>query len=184
MEKGKWMFPEGFKVKRINKHLYTWVGTFLFGAIGVDRFMRGQIVFGILKILSVLVFGIGGVWVLIDWFIALSKLGEYEDDFIFVNKKWCGFTGYGKTTIRGDYGYYKDYEGDLVNGKPHGKGKFIDSNGDVYEGEFVNGKEHGKGKVIFSDGRCYEGDFADGKFHGKGKMTYPNGEVEENEFVG
>jgi TM2 domain-containing membrane protein YozV len=71
--------------KRINKHVYTWVGTFLFGGIGVDRFMRGQIGLGILKLITV---GLGGIWALIDWIIALTKLGKYEDDFIFVDKKW------------------------------------------------------------------------------------------------
>ncbi|MDR0456951.1 MAG: TM2 domain-containing protein [Treponema sp.] len=71
--------------KRINKHVFTWVGTFLFGGIGVDRFMRGQIGLGILKLLTV---GLGGVWSLIDWIIALTKLGKYDQDFIFVDKKW------------------------------------------------------------------------------------------------
>ena len=71
--------------KRINKHVFTWIGTFLFGYLGVDRFMRGQIGFGILK----LVFDIFGIWSLIDWIIALSKLGQYKDDFVFVNGKWA-----------------------------------------------------------------------------------------------
>jgi TM2 domain-containing membrane protein YozV len=71
--------------KRINKHVFTWVGTFLFGGIGVDRFMRGQIGLGILKLITV---GLGGIWALIDWIIALTKLGQYDQDFIFVDKKW------------------------------------------------------------------------------------------------
>jgi len=70
---------------RINKHVYTWVGTFLFGGIGVDRFMRGQIGLGILKLITV---GLGGIWSLIDWIIALTKLCQYDQDFIFVDKKW------------------------------------------------------------------------------------------------
>lgn len=71
--------------KRIDKHVYTWVGTFLFGGIGVDRFMRGQTGLGILKLLTV---GGGGVWALIDWIVALGKLGQYEKDFVFIDKKW------------------------------------------------------------------------------------------------
>jgi len=67
-------------LKRINKHVYTWVGSFLFGALGVDRFMRGQIGLGLLKLVTL---GLCGLWVLIDWFIALSKLGKYEKDFVF-----------------------------------------------------------------------------------------------------
>ena len=70
--------------KRINKHVFTWVGCFLFGYLGVDRFMRGQIGFGILKI-----FDITGLWTMIDWIIALTKLGSYDKDFTFNNGNWA-----------------------------------------------------------------------------------------------
>ncbi len=56
--------------KSINKHVFVWVGTFLFGSIGVDRFMRGQVGLGILKLITV---GCAGLWTLIDWIIALVK---------------------------------------------------------------------------------------------------------------
>ena len=72
--------------KRIDKHVFTWVGTFLFGGFGVDRFMRGQVGFRILKLITV---GGTGIWALIDWIIALTKLGDYEKYFVFVNKKWA-----------------------------------------------------------------------------------------------
>lgn len=71
--------------KRINKHVFTWVGTFLFGSIGVDRFMRGQVGLGILKIVTL---GGMGVWSLVDWIVALTKLSNYEEDFVFVGGKW------------------------------------------------------------------------------------------------
>jgi len=71
--------------KRISKHVFTWVGTFLFGSIGVDRFMRGQVGLGILKIITM---GGVGVWSLVDWIVALTKLGQYGDDFVFLNGKW------------------------------------------------------------------------------------------------
>jgi len=97
--------------KRINKHVYTWVGAFIFGEIGVDRFMRGQIGIGILKLIlcglcvgvaslvTVLTAGLGfalfGVfmapiylWWFIDWIIALTKLGKYKEDFVFADGKW------------------------------------------------------------------------------------------------
>ena len=74
------------KEKRINKHIYTWVGTFLFGLFGVDRFMRGQIGLGILKFILNVMFA--GVWLLIDWIIALTKLSKYGKDFVFVDTEW------------------------------------------------------------------------------------------------
>ena len=71
---------------RINKVVFTWVGTFLFGGIGVDRFMRGQIGLGILKLLTV---GLGGIWTLIDWIDALTKYSKYEEEFIFIDGDWA-----------------------------------------------------------------------------------------------
>ena len=75
--------------KKVNKNVFVWVGTFLFGGLGVDRFMRGQIGLGIVKLLTV---GGCGVWVLIDWIIALSKAygAAYKDsdEITFVGGKY------------------------------------------------------------------------------------------------
>lgn len=78
------------KEKRINKHVFVWVGTFLFGGLGVDRFMRGQIGLGILKLITL---GLLGVWSLIDWIVALTKaygstaFGN-DDEVVFINGKY------------------------------------------------------------------------------------------------
>ena len=71
--------------KQIDKQVFTWVGTFLFGAIGVDRFMRGQVGLGILKIITI---GGFGIWSLFDWIIALTKFDKYDKLFAFRNGQW------------------------------------------------------------------------------------------------
>lgn len=67
--------------KSVNKHVFVWVGNFLFGGFGVDRFMRGQTGLGIFKLLLTffgwIPFGLGTiavwVWVMIDWIISMVK---------------------------------------------------------------------------------------------------------------
>ena len=69
--------PDGSK--SINKHLFVWIGTFVLGNLGFDRFMRGQIGMGLCKLFfSWVTFGL---WVLIDWLIAMSKAygSAYKD---------------------------------------------------------------------------------------------------------
>ena len=51
--------------------MFVWVCNFLFGGLGVDRFIRGQIGLGICKLL----FGwlTLGIWPLVDWIISIVK---------------------------------------------------------------------------------------------------------------
>lgn len=76
--------------KRINKHFFVWVGTFLFGELGVDRFLRGQIGLGVFKLLTA---GGLGIWALADFIIALVKVygGDFSqsDDVIFFNGQYA-----------------------------------------------------------------------------------------------
>ncbi len=51
-----------------------------------------------------------------------------------------------------------------------------------YEGEMVNGKKQGKGKYTFSNGATYEGDWSDDCPHGKGKYTYENGDIYDGDW--
>lgn len=64
----------------INKHVFVWVGNFLFGGFGVDRFMRGQVGLGIFKLLLctigwvTIIGGFAGyIWVLVDWINSMIK---------------------------------------------------------------------------------------------------------------
>ncbi len=72
--------------KRFNKHVFVWVFTWLLGALGIDRFMRGQVLFGILKLITV---GGCGIWALVDWIIAMvkaygSSFGS-EEELVFID---------------------------------------------------------------------------------------------------
>ncbi len=67
-------------VRQINKHIFVWIGTFMFGGFGVDRFMRGQTGLGILKLLLctigwiTIVGGFAGwIWCLVDWITGMTK---------------------------------------------------------------------------------------------------------------
>jgi len=76
--------------RRVNKHIFVWVCNFLFGTLGVDRFIRGQIGLGIIKLLTG---GAIGVWVLVDFIISLvkcygAKFGSLED-VVFINGKYA-----------------------------------------------------------------------------------------------
>lgn len=47
----------------------------------------------------------------------------------------------------------------------------------VYDGEFVNGKRHGKGKYKWADGAEYDGDWKDGNMDGKGRKKWADGNM-------
>jgi len=61
-------------VKELNWTL-TLILSILFGSLGVDRFMMGQIGLGILKLIT---FGGLGIWWLIDWILIATK-HEFKD---------------------------------------------------------------------------------------------------------
>lgn len=75
--------------RSINKHVFVWIGTFMFGGFGVDRFMRGQIGLGVFKLLLCTIGWItvvggfaGWIWSLIDWINGIIKAygGAYGAD--------------------------------------------------------------------------------------------------------
>ena len=72
------------------------------------------------------------------------------------------------------------YEGELVNDKRDGKGRYFERGPKgkycSYNGDRVNDKYEGKGKLYNQYGELmYEGDFEKGKAEGKGKYYYESG---------
>ena len=81
-----------------------------------------------------------------------------------------------------DLGAY-EYEGGVVNGKRHGKGKIKWQESGSYEGYFVNDLRTGIGTRVWSDGTYYEGEFLEDFVTGKGKKIFPDGFIMEGEFL-
>ena len=73
------------------------------------------------------------------------------------------------------------YEGDLIDGKCGGKGKFIFESGDYFLGGFKNGLREGKGIQYYKNKKYqYEGMWKEDKRNGSGKYYYENGDY----FIG
>jgi serine/threonine protein kinase len=69
-----------------------------------------------------------------------------------------------------------DYVGEVLNGKPHGRGTATFKNGIKYVGDFKNGMRDGQGTLTYTNGTKFVGAFRDDKITGKGTMSYANGE--------
>ena len=73
------------------------------------------------------------------------------------------------------------YEGELIDGKCDGKGKYIFETGDYYVGLFKNGLREGKGIQYYKNNKIqYEGMWKEDKRNGSGKYYYEN----EDYFIG
>ena len=74
------------------------------------------------------------------------------------------------------------YTGDWRDGRKHGQGTYIWANGHRYAGEFRNDRRTGQGTYTWPDGGRYQGQFLNGKLHGRGTRTWANGERYEGEY--
>ena len=67
------------------------------------------------------------------------------------------------------------YIGDWLEGKAHGKGKYMDPSGNQFIGSYVNDEKHGYGIDIFKNGDRYEGFFVRDERSGFGIYSFKNG---------
>jgi hypothetical protein len=72
------------------------------------------------------------------------------------------------------------YEGQVVDGKPHGKGITLLENGDRYEGEFKKGFADGSGHYYGADGHDAKGQWENGLHHGFNIVRNKDGRYEGN----
>ncbi|MDQ6421704.1 stalk domain-containing protein [Paenibacillus sp. LHD-117] len=91
------------------------------------------------------------------------------------------------TSYNFDYLYsnHTIYEGDKLNGVPHGIGTLLYRGKVFYEGSFKNGVIEGTGIMYDLEDRnsYYEGEFKNNRFHGTGKNVYSDGSYYEGTFV-
>ena len=85
------------------------------------------------------------------------KVLEHYINYIFDGEFENGEMKYGTFTFLND----DRYEGQFINGKFGGKGKYFYSNGDMYDGEWSNDKKNGIGKYVLNDGSEIEGEWKD-----------------------
>ena len=71
------------------------------------------------------------------------------------------------------------YVGEFNNGIYHGQGSYTFPNDSKYVGEYKNHKRHGFGTYYGNNGSKYVGEFKDGKMHGQGMLNSSTGEVKK-----
>lgn len=76
------------------------------------------------------------------------------------------------------------YAGEVLDGKPHGRGRLIKPDRTVFFGEFRDGRQHGHIYVDYMSGGYthYEGRMERGLWHGHGRLVTRAGDSYEGEF--
>ena len=76
------------------------------------------------------------------------------------------------------------YDGSISSeGKFHGKGSIVYSNGERYAGDWEHGQRHGTGVYTYADGGSYDGQWDRDKISGEGRARYADGNVYEGSWV-
>jgi hypothetical protein len=76
------------------------------------------------------------------------------------------------------------YEGQFLDGKKHGRGRYVEACGNIYEGPYLHDKMHGEhGTCTYANGNVYSGSFEQNKRHGAGRYVLASGDVYDGEWV-
>ena len=118
-----------------------------------------------------------------------GKWGWYKDGDTEINPRYSGEILNGKPNGKGSILFPDgaEYHGELKNGKLNGYGKYSYHHGDIYEGEWLDNKKHGKGKYKWGKSSKWSGDEFDGQWyenkeHGYGKYTSSNGNIYQGQW--
>ncbi len=76
----------------------------------------------------------------------------------------------------------KKYDGEMHEGRFHGRGILIFVNGDVYDGDFQEGERNGKGKMVWFNRNSYDGEWKNGVMDGRGTYKWLGGNVYTGEW--
>ena len=74
------------------------------------------------------------------------------------------------------------FNGETLNGLPHGFGTWKHQGGAYYAGDFYEGERHGRGTWIHPDGIKYAGEWQMGEYHGRGSLMLPGGSAYHGEW--
>ena len=112
------------------------------------------------------------------------KHGKGEINYNETDDKYEGEFLNGKITGNGKYQWANKciYEGEFLDGKMHGKGVYKWPEGDMYTGNYVNNLREGYGEYTRENGKKYKGEYKGGKPHGKGIISDKNGNSLEVEY--
>ncbi len=103
----------------------------------------------------------------------VSKWSSCYSEYTF--PKDYNFKKFGKYKKNFSGDLKNTYQGEWLNGLPHGKGRFYYANGFEYSGGFQQGLISGKGLMKFSKHKSYNGDWLDSEFDGLGTIiSYEN----------
>lgn len=74
------------------------------------------------------------------------------------------------------------YKGEMLDGRPHGKGITTFPNGNTYEGDYMKGRRHGRGLMSYFTRDIYNGEWKYDKREGRGKYIFSSGAYYEGQW--